>query len=280
MTYRRPNRRVPDQLAAQWNDKHPVGTPVEVRAGRANVPVSDRLPPWSEEAERGVVGCCLLSPPECVAECVTRFGSVAGQVFYDLRHQTAYECLAKMSETREAIDLITVQNRLKLSGQLEEIGGVDFLSHLMESVPSASNLSYYLEIVWEKHLLRSMLRALTEGERAIRESETDAGETLDGIEAAVLGVNERTGSAEASTMRELVVETNDLIDGIRRGVGLIGGIRTHFGYFDKMTGGLHRKEMAVVAARPSTGKTSWMLNMAVNVASREQVPAVVLNVQT
>ena len=112
-------------------------------AGVARV---DRLPPHSPEAEQGVLGCVLLSPNECMGECIGKFQRGA-EVFYDLRHQTIFNILVEMFDSREAIDVITLQQGLKNKQLLEEVGGIAYLAALPDAVPSAANLSYYLDIV-------------------------------------------------------------------------------------------------------------------------------------
>ena len=107
----------------------------------------DRLPPHSPEAEQGVLGCALISPNDCMGECIEKLKDDVQQVFYDLRHQTIYEALATMYDAREPVDIITLQQRLKDKGLLDQIGGITYLSQLQDAVPSAANLSYYLEIV-------------------------------------------------------------------------------------------------------------------------------------
>jgi replicative DNA helicase len=101
-------------------------------------PTLDRLPPHSPEAEQGVLGCVLLSPNECMGECIEKLKDDGQQVFYDLRHQTIYENLSAMYDAREAIDVITLQQRLKDKQLLEQIGGIAYLSQLQDSVPSGA----------------------------------------------------------------------------------------------------------------------------------------------
>lgn len=129
----------------------------------------DRLPPHSPEAEMGVLGCCLLDPA-CVALSWDRFGT--DEVFYDLRHQTIFSVMAGMSRRREAIDLITVQQQLKNKQLLEQVGGIAYVSALPDTVPSAANLRYYVDIVREKWELRRMLRLCTEVVGRIYEHES------------------------------------------------------------------------------------------------------------
>ena len=124
-------------------------------------PGIDRLPPHSSEAEQGVLGCVLLSPNECMGQCIEKLKGDGHQVFYDLRHQTLYENLALMYDAREAIDVITLQQRLKDQQLLDQIGGIAYLGQLQDAVPSAANLSFYLEILQEKFLLRRMIATCT-----------------------------------------------------------------------------------------------------------------------
>ena len=93
-----------------------------------------------------MLGCVLLSPADCLGDCVEKF-KAGPEVFYDLRHQTIYETLVEMYDQREAIDLITLQQRLKNKQRLDEVGGLAYLSSLPDTVPSAANLIYYLDIV-------------------------------------------------------------------------------------------------------------------------------------
>src|SRR5262249_10153025 len=106
----------------------------------------DRLPPHSNDAEQGVLGCILLSPNECMGECLSKLKG-GSDVFYDLRHQTIFDAMADMFDKREAIDVITLQQRLKDRQLLEQVGGISYLTSLQDVVPSSANLDYYLTIV-------------------------------------------------------------------------------------------------------------------------------------
>ena len=158
---------------------------------RKNVSVSDpikldRLPPHSPEAEQGVLGCVLLSPNECMGECIQKLKDDGREAFYDLRHQTIYEALAAMSDAREAIDVITLQQRLKDKQLLEQVGGIAYLSQLQDAVPSAANLSYYLDIVREKYLLRKMIQTCTAVVGRVYDYEGEVDALLDEVERDVL----------------------------------------------------------------------------------------------
>ena len=121
----------------------------------------DRLPPHSVEAEQGVLGCLMLSPSDNIGTCIEKFKG-GGEVFYDLRHRSLYELLVEMYDAKDAIDLITVPQRLKDKNQLEGVGGVAYITSLLDAVPSAVHLPYYVDIVREKFVLRKMIRTCTD----------------------------------------------------------------------------------------------------------------------
>src|SRR3989442_1031266 len=130
------------------------------KAPMADTAKVDRLPPHSPEAEQGVLGCVLLSPNECMGESIEKL-KAGPEVFYDLRHQTIFRALAEMYDSRQAIDVITLQQRLKDGQLLDQVGGIDYLSLLPDTVPSSANLAYYLDIVVEKYLLRKLIHTCT-----------------------------------------------------------------------------------------------------------------------
>lgn len=238
----------------------------------------DRLPPHSPEAELGVLGCIMLAPKESISECVAKFKGNA-EVFYDLRHQTIYHEMVTMWDEQRLPETITLMQRLKDKGLLEKIGGIEFISALADTVPSAAQLPEYIRIVWEKYLLRKAIRACGQAVSDIYDFEGNVEELLDTLEADILAVNENRSSSELLKMGPLMGKAIDLVENMHRGVGLISGIRTRFGYLDKMTGGLHNQELVVIAGRPSLGKTSLAMNLAQNIASVEKIPVGVFSME-
>src|SRR5881296_3246944 len=131
------------------------------RASNGSPHLVDRLPPHSPDAEQGVLGCILLSPNECMGECIAKLKG-GSEVFYDLRHQALFDLAAEMFDKREGIDLVTMNERLKEKKLLEAVGGIAYVAGLPDVVPSAANLTWYLNIVQEKFLLRRMIKTCTE----------------------------------------------------------------------------------------------------------------------
>jgi replicative DNA helicase len=249
------------------------------RAARPDArPVADRLPPHSPEAEQGVLGCVLISPNDCMGDCIGKF-KAGCEVFYDLRHQTIYNALAEMYDARIPIDVITLQQRLKDKQLLEQVGGIAYLAGLPDAVPSAANLSYYLDIVLEKFLLRKMIHTCTDVVGRVYDYEGDVDALLDEVEKDVLRINESRVQAVTVGMKDLVRKAINTVEDFHQRQGMLTGISTGFADFDKMTTGLHEGEMIVIAARPSMGKTSLAMNIAEHVAVEQKLPVGVFSLE-
>jgi replicative DNA helicase len=229
----------------------------------------DRLPPHSFEAEQGVLGCILLAPNENIGLCVERLSGGVGS-FYDLRHQTIYDHLVEMYDAKQAVDLITLAQRLKDRNQLDAVGGVVYLSSLQDAVPSAANLGYYLEIVREKYLLRRTIRACTEVIGQVYDHQGDADALLDQVERDILSISGERVESKSTGIKELVHKAISTIEEYHQRQGLLTGLSTGFEDLDRMTSGLHRGEMVVIAARPSMGKTSLAMNIAEHVTVEQK----------
>ncbi len=244
----------------------------------AGTPKIDRLPPHSIEAEQGVLGCVLLSPHDCMGECIEKLKS-GPDIFYDLRHQTLFQTLTEMYDQKQAIDLITLQQRLKNIQQLENVGGLAYLSSLPDAVPSAANLEYYLDIVLEKYLLRKMIQTCTGVVGRVFDYEGQVDALLDEVERDILRISEERVTGASLTIKELVNKAISKIEEYHQTHGMLTGISTGFADFDKMTTGLHEGEMIVIAARPSVGKTSLAMNIAEHVSLELKVPVGVFSLE-
>lgn len=241
-------------------------------------PVLDRLPPHSVEAERGVLGCVLLSPRDGLGLCIEKLKR-GSEAFYELRHQALFDLLVEMYDAREAIDLVTLGQRLRDRQQLEGIGGLAYLSSLMDAVPSAANLEYYLEIVREKSILRRLIRTCTGAVARVYEEQDNVEQLLDEVERDVLRINEERDDTASRSVKELVRQAIKTIEDYHQRQGQITGLSTGFTELDKMTSGLHGGEMVVIAARPSMGKTSLAMNIAEHVAIDTQLPVGVFSLE-
>jgi replicative DNA helicase len=254
--------------------------PKRTRSRKTTSAVSgvDRLPPHSPEAEQGVLGCILISPNDSMGDCIEKFKGNQ-EVFYDLRHQTIFKTLAEMYDARQAIDVITIQQRLKDSQLLEQVGGIAYLSVLPDTVPSAANLSYYLDIVREKYLLRRMIHVCTDVVSRVYDHEGEVDGLMDEVERDILQISEARVQGQTNTIKELVKKAISTIEDFHQRQGALTGIPTGFNDLDKMTSGLHGGEMVVIAARPSMGKTSLAMNIAEHVAIEAKLPVGVFSLE-
>lgn len=243
----------------------------------STTPRHDRLPPHSIEAEQGVLGSILLCPGEAVSEAIEKLKGE--EVFYDLRHQTIFNVLLSMYDSREPIDLITLPQKLRDTMVLDQVGGLDYLSSLPDRSPSAANVGYYAEIVREKYLLRKVVQLCTEVVTKVFEEEQDVDALLDEVERDILHVSQSRVSERKLVIGDLVKAAITQIEDFHLRQGMLSGVATGFRQLDKMTTGLHGGEMIVIAARPSMGKTSLAMNIAEYVAVEQQQPVGVFSLE-
>ncbi|MET3699753.1 primary replicative DNA helicase [Bacillus oleivorans] len=224
----------------------------------------DRIPPQNIEAEQAVLGAIFLEPSSI---------TVASEIlepedFYRNAHEKIFYYMLKLNDSGEAVDLITVTEQLQAAKQLEDIGGVSYLSELAASVPTAANIDYYAKIVAEKSLLRRLIKTATSiaQDGYAREDEVD--ELLTEAEKKIMEVSQRNNSGTFQDIKDVLVKTYDQIEVLHNRKGDITGIPTGFAELDRMTAGFQKNDLIIVAARPSVGKTAFALNIAQNVATK------------
>ncbi|WP_243355152.1 replicative DNA helicase [Bacillus litorisediminis] len=224
----------------------------------------DRIPPQNIEAEQAVLGAIFLEPSSI---------TVASEIlepedFYRSAHEKIFYHMLKLNDSGEAVDLITVTEQLQAAKQLEDIGGVSYLSELAASVPTAANIDYYAKIVAEKSLLRRLIKTATSiaQDGYAREDEVD--ELLTEAEKKIMEVSQRNNSGTFQDIKDVLVKTYDQIEVLHNRKGDITGIPTGFAELDRMTAGFQKNDLIIVAARPSVGKTAFALNIAQNVATK------------
>jgi len=235
-----------------------------------------RTPPHSVEAEQGVLGSMLISPRDTIAECVEKINE---EYFYVPAHQTIYTVLVELWNAGQAIDLITFTQVLRDRNLLESVGGAAFVTSLFTFVPTAANVQYYIDIVRDKYILRSIIAAATESVRRAYEEQDEVGNLLDEVEQRIFAVGEDRFKGQMLSMKDQVMEAIESIEKLYERKGGITGISTGFVEFDRMTSGMHPSEMIVIAARPSMGKTALAMNIAEHVAVNEKLSVGVFSLE-
>jgi len=224
---------------------------------------TDRIPPYSEEAERGVLGSILLDPMRVMDICIER--QLVADSFYVPAHKVIFESLLEMSKGGGVLDVLTVSEHLRTAGKLDSIGGSVYLDRLIDSTPTATHAEYYIDIVRQKDLLRCVIACAREAEHKCYTSEQSADLILSNVEQAFFDITERQHGFMVDWTRA-VENTMKYIEQVlttRRG---LSGISTGLTNIDGVLQGLRKSEMIVIAARPSMGKTSLAMNIAENVA--------------
>jgi replicative DNA helicase len=235
-----------------------------------------RPPPHSVEAEQGVLGSMLISPRDAIGEVVEK---ITADYFYVPAHQTIFNALVDLWNVGQGIDLITFTQALRDRDLLESVGGAAAVTNLFTFVPTAANVGYYIEIVRDKYILRSIIAAGTESVRRAYEEQDEVGNLLDEVEQRIFAVGEDRFKGQMLSMKDQVMEAIESIEKLYERKGGITGVSTGFIEFDRMTSGMHPSEMIVIAARPSMGKTALAMNIAEHVAINEKLPVGVFSLE-
>jgi replicative DNA helicase len=224
----------------------------------------DRIPPHNLEAEMAVLGSILVDKNilEVVDE-ILRPGD-----FYAHVHETIYDALLELHRSHGPIDKIVLSEELRRRDALERVGGLPYISALMDTAASAR---YYATIVHEKAILRSLISAGTEITRHGYEGEEDVTEALERSQQLVFDIGQR-GVTQFEQPKDLLRKAFDKIDQLFHAKGDRTGITSGFRHIDQVTGGFQEGNFIIVAARPGMGKTSFALNMAVAAARVDNVP--------
>jgi len=228
--------------------------------------VADRQPPCNLDAERAILGACFLDK-----EAVGMGREViAEEHFYRREHRLIFGAMCSLYEENQAIDAITVSEALERDGHLVATGGIDYLTDLAASVATAANVTYHAKIVKEKAVLRDLITASTAISAEAFEGGDEASEILDRAQSRIYQISEDTRRGGFEPVELVVDRTFKTIEEACQNQSDVTGLRTGFVEMDRRLSGLQRSDLIIVAARPAMGKTSLALNMAYNVAVREQ----------
>jgi replicative DNA helicase len=224
--------------------------------------MSDILPPHNVEAEEAVLGSLLIDP-----EAVLRIAPfLKPEMFYIVKNGWVYDAILKLQERHEAIDLLTVAAELDRDSRLSEIGGDSYLAQLTTSVPTALNVETYAHLVEDMATRRRMINAASAVARFAYDQTVPIDQVIEKSEAAVFAVSEGAGDGHMVPMRRAVNDFFERIEYLHEHRDEPLGIPTGYPDLDKLTGGLNKGDLVIVAARPGVGKTSLMLNLAYNAA--------------
>ncbi|MBA2939364.1 replicative DNA helicase [Paenibacillus sp. CGMCC 1.16610] len=235
----------------------------------------DRVPPQNIEAEQAVLGAILINGDALI----TAMERITSDDFYRGAHQRIFEAIVELAEDQEPVDLITLTSLLQNKQQLEEIGGVTYLSELANAVPTAANIDYYAAIVEEKSMLRRLIRTATQIVTNGYANEDDVGSMLSEAEAKILEISQRRSSSGFVVIRDVLMEVFEKVESLYSNKGGATGVPSGFVDLDKMTSGFQRSDLIILAARPSVGKTAFALNVAQNVGVRAKETVAIFSLE-
>ncbi|MFC2948742.1 replicative DNA helicase [Virgibacillus sediminis] len=223
---------------------------------------NDRVPPHNIEAEQSVIGAIFLEPQAFS----TASEILVAEDFYRAGHQRIFAAMMKLADRGEPIDVVTVTTYLQNAKQLDEAGGVTYLSEVAGSVPTAANIEYYSRIVEEKAILRRLIRTATDIVTSGYEKEDEVEDVLNDAEKNILEVSGRKNSGSFKAIKDVLIDVYDNIEQLHQSNADLTGVPTGFRDLDRITSGFQPNDLIIVAARPSVGKTAFALNVAQNVA--------------
>jgi replicative DNA helicase len=209
----------------------------------------EKLLPQNTEAESGVLGSIIIDPEAIVH--IADF--LQAEDFYRDAHRTIYEVILHLYQNHDAADLITICDELARRNKLEEVGGPGYITSLINQVPTSINAEHYAHIVERNAILRRLIQAAGDI-AAMAYEEVDASEALDRAEQLIFNITQRHARSDFSALRDLLVDYMEKLDSLQGQRGAIVGVPTGFSDLDRMTGGLQRSDLIILAARPAMGK--------------------------
>jgi replicative DNA helicase len=220
----------------------------------------DRTLPHNLEAEKCVLGAILINNHAFnqAAEIID-----AGDFFRDA-HRRIFEKMVGLTDRSQPVDLVTLKDELGRSDELDEVGGPAYISSLVDGVPRSANVEYYAKIVKEKSTLRRLIQSANDVLLRAYDAEEDADDLLDQAERSIFQIAEHRMRSGFVSLAQLVDGGYQLIEQLQAQKGLVTGVPSGFVDLDEMTSGFQKSDLVIVAARPSMGKTSLVLNMALH----------------
>ncbi|MDF2815474.1 MAG: dnaC [Paenibacillus sp.] len=235
----------------------------------------DRIPPQNLEAEQAVLGAILLDGEALV----TALERVSDEDFYRTAHQHIFAAMQELGQEDEPVDLITLTAKLQDKQQLEDIGGVSYLSSLANAVPTAANVDYYAQIVEEKSMLRRLIRTATQIVSNGYAGGEEVSDLLNEAERKILEISNRRAGNGFVSIRDVLMEVFERVEFLYNHKGGATGVPSGFTDLDRMTSGFQRSDLIIVAARPSVGKTAFALNIAQNVGVRAKETVAIFSLE-
>ena len=234
-----------------------------------------RTMPHSLDAEKSVLGCAFLSKNSLTKICEDLYSDM----FYSEQNQKIFEAIKRCYDAKVPIDITTVMDELEKKKDLSAIGGIEYLSDVVDSVPTAANLDYYIKIVKDKAVMRNLIETATDIVTDAYEEDEDITHLLDTAEKKILNVVKERQTSDFIHIKDAIAIAQENLEKLSQNKEEITGVPTGFYDLDKVTSGLHAGEMIIIAARPGMGKTAFALNIATYAAQNTNKAVAIFNLE-
>ena len=226
------------------------------------------VPPQAVELEEAVLGALMLEK-DCI---ITVQEFITPEAFYTEEHRTIYRAIEELSTELKPIDLYTVTERLKVRKELQKVGGASYLAQLTQKVGSAANVEFHAKIIAQKYVQRELIRSATEIQRRSYDESTDVTELIGYAESEIFKVAEGHVKRSVQSSKDLLAKALMQIEEASKNTSAFNGVPSGFMAIDRVTLGWQLSDLIIVAARPSMGKTAFVLSMARNMAVDHERP--------
>ncbi len=237
--------------------------------------MADRVMPHNLEAEQSVLGSMFLSK-YAAEKCME---SLQKELFYSEAHGRIFQAMSDLVESGKALDITTLTAELDRKKWLSQVGGVEYISELVNIVPSAANIDQYIAIVEENAIKRRLIEEATQIVTDGYQSTEQLSDLLDRAEMKILNVVKTRKGTEFRSIQDVLFKAQQDLEKLAQTKGEVTGLSTGFYDIDKLTSGLHPNELIIIAARPAMGKTAFAVNLVMNVAMNQDKAVALFNME-
>lgn len=234
-----------------------------------------KIPPQNLDAEISILGAILIDD-----NVLTRVSDrIKSDDFYDRRNELIFASIVRLYERHQPVDLLTISDELKKKSELEDAGGIQYLTELTTQVPTAAHAESYADIIAQNAVRRHLISASSNIAELAFDESRETGELIGNAEAELFGVSDASLRQDLTSLEEILETSFTRMEELSRDKSKIRGVPTGYVDFDNMTAGLQRSDLIILAARPAMGKSTFAMNLAHNVAVNERQAVLVFSLE-
>ena len=256
----------------------PKRTPSRARQPRVHVPEMNEyghLQPQAPELEEAVLGALMIERDaySLVSEILRP------ESFYDVRHQLIYKAISTLAMQQQPVDILTVVEQLKKTGELDEVGGPFYITQLSGKVASSAHIEYHARIIAQKFLARELITFTSNIQTKAFDATQDVDDLMQEAEGKLFEISQQNMKKDYTQINPVIKEAYDMLQKAAARTDGLSGLPSGFHQLDKMTSGWQNSDLVIIAARPAMGKTAFVLSMAKNIAVDQKVPVALFSLE-